>query len=137
MTELHACHIRVTRLYGALGLAFLTLLAACQSEVFGTLSPVGVETEQGTLRPDEPGTAVGTSGDSAHVNEGPPAVETLAPPPDGTLRTCANIPVASNSPVVSADMLPGRTLPSVQTHITETISLQRIFEKLDRKSTRL
>src|SRR5262245_47062873 len=115
MIELHACHIRVTRLCVVLGFASLALLAGCESEVFGTLSPASVETQQETLQPAGAAGASGGTNDPGHVNEGPPNVGGIVPAPDAALRSCEGITVECRSPVVSADLLPGRTLPQVQT----------------------
>jgi len=132
MVELHRCHCRVTELCCVLWAAAITLVAGCQSEVFGTLAPRDLSTEQGSQQPggaEDPG-ATGPDGQEPVV-EGNPPLAGLDPGEDLPLRTCEGVPLSCRSPIQTADALPGRVLPPVQTRISETISLQRIFEQFD------
>src|SRR6185295_4928757 len=129
MRQLQGCHRRVTCLCGGLALAAVAALAGCESEVFGTLSANPVETSQGSLQPGADPAA--ESAEPGSITEGNPMLGGLASEPELPPRTCDGVPVVCRSPVATADSLPGRQLPPVQTHLTETISLQRIFEKFD------
>lgn len=46
-------------------------------------------------------------------------------------RACGNLEAVCRSPVATSEPLPGRALPAVQTVVSETVSLQRIFETFD------
>ncbi|HKO94662.1 MAG TPA: hypothetical protein VJU61_26085, partial [Polyangiaceae bacterium] len=113
-------------------------MAGCQGEVFGTIAPVDLRADQGNLEPGaavDPG-AAGSDGQSPDglepsVTEGNPPLVGLDPGEERPLRTCEGVALSCRSPIQTADALPGRVLPPVQTHLTETISLQRIFEQFD------
>ena len=123
MRQLHGCHGRVTCLCGVLALAALAALAGCESEVFGTLSADQVETEQGSLQPGaDPAAERREPSSSGDITEGNPVLGGLASGPELPPRTCDGVPVVCRAPVLTADSLPGRTLPPVQTHITDLLN---------------
>jgi hypothetical protein len=113
--------------------------AACDSVVAGTMAPLEAssgasedENDPGAsgASPGAPGGGAGgrSSGEIAAGGAGSNDALGTAGKPSSA---CGNLAAVCRAPVVTSEPLPGRALPPVQTQVTETFSLQRIFESFD------
>jgi mono/diheme cytochrome c family protein len=105
------------------------------------MEPLGAEGGQGDELGASTSDSLATSGAGGAANGKPPPVtigvsgSESGPPPQASVdqppSSCEGVKIECRSPVETSEPLPGRVLPAVQTNVTETVSLQRIFESFD------